>query len=539
MNKTVFVFILIFVLAFSYSSQSQADVKGGTFKYALSVHPVTLNPITAADNYSLEVMPWMVETLLTRDENTYEWQPALAESYEISKDKQTIYFTLRKDVRFHDGSLLTAEDVAFSVRVHQITLYGASAELENFKTFDRIEIQDPLHIRFHADKALFSNLETLATVPIVPKKVYEKKADMARLNRTITGTGPYKLKQYHMGYRLLLEANSKWWGRSLPEFKDKFNFGEILVRFVEDDHLKIQMLEKGELDYAGISLTTMMNNTNKEPWGTKFFAEKASPANLFTSQSSYFINLRKPIFSGLKTRQALQMLLDRKLINDKLRYGKSVLATGPWHRLGDYSDSSVEPVEYNEAKARKLLKEDGWIQNEEGLLHKVINDKDTVFRFTFMFPRRDLEKELTIFQGSLKQAGIQMDLQQVDWSVFIKNLDELQYDAFVVGRGWPWVIDFNPKSEWNSKFIEKGKGNNIGYQNKEVDALMDQAELEWDRPRRMKLLKKVYKLAAKDQSQIFTFSEPASYYAHSSRLKIVKPYYKYSIGINNWWIEEH
>jgi ABC-type transport system substrate-binding protein len=85
---------------------------GGTFFIHIAAEPATLNPFTGAqDAYSNQVRDYIHDSLMSRDLNTYEWVPALADKYEVSKDGLTIKFSLRKDATFSDGKPVTAEDV--------------------------------------------------------------------------------------------------------------------------------------------------------------------------------------------------------------------------------------------------------------------------------------------------------------------------------------------------------------------------------------------------------------------------------------------
>lgn len=534
MLKAISALILLFTFSFSV----HAVKKGGTFKYCIRVSPETLNPITAHDNYSLLPLHWMSESLLARDPDTYAWVPMLAVKYDVSKDGRTYTFDLRHGVQFHDGVEMTADDVEFSIDVHRAaSIYGVTGYTDGMRNFDRIEVLGKHRIRIHAKKPLFSNLQDLATLLIVPKHIYNTNEPTKRA-ATVIGTGPYRMKEYHQGMRMRLEANPEWWGRELPENKERFNFGEILVRFVQDENLRLDMLEKGDLDFTELSLDAALKRTKGTIWGDKVILEKAQHAGIYTTQQSLFLNLRSPLFAGVKTRKALQLLLNRKMLNDKFRSGLSPEATGPWHRLSEYSDPKIKPIAYDEKEAARLLKEDGWADPEhEGILHRVKDGVRQDLRFGMIFTLRDQEKFLTLYQGDLKRAGIDMQLRQTDWSLFMKLMDDHKYDAYIVGRGWPGVIDFNPKYEWSSAFTGPNQGNNIGYKNAEVDKILDKAELEFDRKKRIRLIQKAYRLIAEDQSQILMFSDDRAYYAHTSRVKVERPSLRYDLGIDNWWIE--
>lgn len=512
--------------------------KGGTLKFNLGLTPQTLNPLIAHDRYSIKVMRWMAESLFARDEETYEWVPLLAERYEVTADNLNFTVFLRKNVRFHDGSPFTADDVKFSFEVYGSDLYKTAIENSSFINFEKIEVLDQYTVRFRLKESFFDNFDRIATTVIVPKGVYGDKNKISTLNKTVVGSGPYRLKEYNLGYYLILERNLEWWGWDLPQNRGKFNFDLINARFVVDDNTIHLMLEKGDLDFAGISLDNFLHKTQTPLWQKNLQAAKIDSQAVFTTQTSLFWNLRLPLFQNIKVRQALQMFFDRETINKKMRENTALLATGPWHRLSEYADPIIKPVLFQEKAAALLLKNDGWKDSDEdGVLDKVIDGKKVVFRFTVYLPRKDIEKYLSSYQLTLKKNGIIMNLLHLDWVTFMKNLDTLNFEGYVVGRGFPGVVDFNPRHEWHSQFRNKLEGNVIGYQNAQVDDLLTRAEKELNRPKRITLLRQAYRLVAADQSQLFWFSEPYEYQAYNKRLHVEKVNYKYLPGLDYWWVK--
>lgn len=383
----IFPFVLCLVSGVASTPSNSAEVelpvlgsanakKGGNFQYNLRVAPATLNPITAHDNYGGSVRPWIVETLLTRHEDTYQWVPLLASRYQISKDQLTITFEIRDGVKFHDGSSLTADDVAFSMEVYGMNLYKTAGDSPAFENVERVSVIDAHKVSFKMKAMKFNNLDILAAIPIVPKAVYSNPAEIPKLSRKVIGTGPYRVKNYAIGEHLLLEANPDWWGRNLPFFRGKFNFNTITVHFASEPVTTILQLEKGELDYSELTTDMYDRDVSGPQWGKKVFAEHARYAETVTTQRSLFWNLRLPVFRDPMVRKALQLLYERNWINEKMLGGRSVLATGPWHRLNEYADPDVKPLEYDPKAAVDLLRAAGWQDSDhDGVLDKMIDGK--------------------------------------------------------------------------------------------------------------------------------------------------------------------
>src|SRR5690606_22418265 len=117
-QKIINVMSLIFLFLFAWSLEAAKPNKeaprGGSIVMNLRVGPTTIHPITSTDAYSSQVHAYTLDSLLTRDPQTFEWKPRLAERWETSKDSMIFTFYLRKDLKFHDGKPMTAEDVKFS-----------------------------------------------------------------------------------------------------------------------------------------------------------------------------------------------------------------------------------------------------------------------------------------------------------------------------------------------------------------------------------------------------------------------------------------
>jgi len=187
----------------------------------------------------------------------------------------------------------------------------------------------------------------------------------------------------------------------------------------------------------------------------------------------------------------------------------------------------------------RLLKESGWTDSDQnGVLDKKINDQVVEFQWTLLFPNKSVEKHLTIYQEDLKKAGVKMSLKQLDWVSFTKVLDERNFDA--VTLAWsPGASDsdWHPRQIWHSGSIANKGSNFISYNNPQADQLIEAAEEEMDPVKRGALLKKLYKIIADDAPYSFMFNPDYQFYAHSEKVKMVKPTYQYGIGYQFWWFE--
>lgn len=518
---------------------SPKAVKGGTFKYNLGMGPTTLNPLSSSDAYASAVQAYLIEGLADRNPDTYEWQPVLATSWEISKDGMTYTFTLREGVKWHDGKPLTVEDVKFSFDaiMDPENKYKTAHQKPYYENIKSADIIGKNKIKFVAKKKYFKNFDVVAGLAIVPKHIYENpsKKQKKKLNKTLVGSGPYELYKYKRGKNITLKRNKNWWGAKDPKRSGEYNFAKILMRFVKDGTVAIQRLQKGELDFNGLNVEEYMKKTNGPKWGKSVFKIKTQN-KAPTGYGFIGWNLTNKLFQEKDVRVALYHLLDREKMIKKFRFGMSLPATGPLYRQSIYANEKVKPIAFDPKKALALFKKQGWTDTDkDGILDKVIDGKKTKMSFTILDPNQEFLKYLTIYKEDARKAGVDINVKYVEWSTFIKKLDERSFEA--VRLGWSGgSIDWDPKQVWHSDSANAAGSNFVSYKNPKVDALIDEARITLDQKKRIKLLKKVFKLIADDVPYAFFFNEKYRFYGHSKRMQREKETYKFEIGLNYWWI---
>lgn len=496
-----------------------------------SVEPASLNPFRASDVYSGIIFDYVFDTLLRVDEDTFELKPNLAHKYEVGPKDSYYIFHLRKNATFSDGTKVTAEDVKFSYDAVMNPKFKAARLQPYFENIKSAEILSPHKIKFTIKKRYFNNLRTLGWLNIVPKHYY--KDSNAKRNKVILGSGPYVLHKYDRGRSITLKKNHKWWGNEVSSLKKIFPMKFFMFRFIREDNIILESLKKGRIDYAGLSPEQYVKKTSGHPWGKTVFKEKV--INKEAKGYGYVgWNLRKPLFKDKQVRRALAHLMDRKQMNDKFRFGMSLLATGPWYQQSDYASPKVKPISFDLKKATKMLNKAGWNDTDkDGILDKKTNGQKRNFRFTLMFASPTSEKYLTIYKESLRKAGVVAELKQVEWNSLVKALDERKFDAVMLG--WSGTVETDPKQIWHSSSI-KGGSNYIGYNNETVDRLIDKGRVTVNRKKRIQIFQKVYQILAEDAPYVFLFNEKFTMYGYNKRIRRPKPTFRYTIGINYWTV---
>jgi microcin C transport system substrate-binding protein len=516
-----------------------AAPQGGTFYTNLDAEPTTLNPFASTDGYATDVQGYVLEQLLDRNPDTYDWIPALATKWEIAKDKKTFTFTLRPGATFSDGKPVTAEDVKFSFDVIVDPKMPTAHLRPYFDGIKSVEIVDPQTVKFIAKDTYFGNFETAATLTIVQKSLYLPKPDDTKLNRVLIGSGPYMLEKYEKGKRIVLTRNPKWWGLQNPEQKGVYNVDKISFRFVGEKNVAFEMLKKGDVDFLGFDPEVYTKKAVGPDWnpGGKLIKTKAE--NLAPKGYGYLaFNLKNPLFTDKKVRLALAHLVNRQLMIEKFLYGMSLPATGPWYQQSKYASKNVKPIAFDPARAISLLKEAGWSDTDKnGIVDKMINGQKKELSFTLLTANPDFEKYATVFREDAKKAGVVVNIKQMEWNSFVKLTDEGNFE--MVNLAWGGgSVDLDPKQIWHSSSAGPGGSNFAQYKVPEVDKLIDAARQEMDTAKRIPMMQKIYERIADDVPYIFLFNGKYVLYGQTARMKKPKDTLGYSVGVSRWWVEK-
>ncbi len=505
----------------------------GVFFDNLQLEPETLHPIKSSDYYSSQIQSYVLDSLMIRDPDTYEFKPYLAYKYTMSPDQKTYRFYIRKNAKFHDGKPVTAYDVKFFYDAIHDPKFEAYNIIPYYDGLKSVKVIDDYTLEIRLKNNYFGNFATMAGLTAIPRHIYNNDK---KNNKILVGSGAYKLAKYNKGRSIILEKNPQWWGHKVKDLKTTYRIPKIYFRFIKESLVSLEVFKKGQLDFTGLRVEDYVTKTQGTQWGKKYFKKKTQ--NSAPKGYGYVgWNLKKELFKDRKVRWALAHLMNRRLMIKKFLFDMSLLATGPWYQQSPYA-AKVEPFKYNPKKAQMLLRKAGWADsNKDGILDKKIKDKRVDFKFTLLLVNKEREKYFTIYKEDLKKSGIDMKLQYLEWSSFLKKLDEKEFDA--VNLGWSaGSVDNDPKQIWHTSSIKKGGSNFISYSNSKVDKLIDKGRNILDRSKRIKVYKKIYRKIAYDAPYIFMFNRIYDLYAVSDRVSMEKDTYKYTIGRNYWQLKQ-
>jgi peptide/nickel transport system substrate-binding protein/microcin C transport system substrate-binding protein len=383
------------------------------------------------------------------------------------------------------------------------------------------------------------NLTILGELKVIPKKTYSKvNKKTNRLAKEVYGSGPYKFLKWNKGQSITLVRNEDWWGFNDPEAKKKYKFKRIVFKPIKESTLQIAMMERGKLDYIHrVRSEDFMKKMNDKPWGEKALKIKAKnkvPKNLVFVG----LNNKNIILKDKNVRIALSHMVNREFLNKKFYYGLNDMATGPFRVGSDYSNKNVKPIPFSLEKAKTILNSAGWSDsNKDGILDKQIDGKLVSFEFEILNANKDSEKIITVIKEDMRKAGVKLKITTIDWTAFVKALNERKFDAVIMSWGGGGVQP-DPTQIWHSKSIAGTGSNFVSYKNPKVDSLIDTAIKITDRKKRLAEFHKIHALVAGDAPYIFLFEPKYELYAVSSRVIRPQDTYVYSRGALTWALPE-
>ncbi len=524
-----------------------------------------LNPIVTNDASAEDVFTLIYQSLNDMNYETYELIPLIAPLPEVSDDHLSYTYKLRKDVKFSDGVPLTGEDVIFTMKAVK-NVFADDAALRNYyESLDKVELvnNDPYTVVFKMNRPYWRALFSLGSIPICPKhvldpegltdkytweetkdfKVAEKNPAMkkfadflnsqevSREPKYVLGSGPYKLEKWETGQAVTLARDKNYWAQNTiqPVYLDK-----IVFKIIQDNSASIVAAKNKEVDMMYVISPQDFYKNLENP--EQFDLVKITPSEPVYSYIGW--NLNSPLFNDKRVRMALSHLIDRKTIMDKILFGQGTLIQSHvFYKDKKYLNADLPEIPYDPEKAKQLLDEAGWRDSDgDGVLDKIVNGKKMDFKFTFLNNNNPVRKQtLLVIIDGLKKVGIQADLQDLEWSVYLDKTKKHEFDATLAA----WQLGVTPPDPyqiWHSSQA-KGEGSNyVSFINKESDSLLEAFRVEFDETKRIEMIKKWQKLIYDEQPYTFLWS-PKSRYIYNARFKNTRFYNRGSSPIvSEWWV---
>jgi peptide/nickel transport system substrate-binding protein len=389
---------------------------------------------------------------------------ALAEEVDFLAEPEVV-FTLRDDVRWHDGVAFTSRDAAFTFAAIMDDA-TASPRKPDFDLILRVEAPDAHTFRVVYRKPYSPALESWM-ISMLPAHLLEGKPQswwVRNFNRTPTGTGAFKFADWKTNEFIRVSRNPDYFDAPGPWLDG------IVYRFMPDQLTLRLAFETRQIDFW-----------SAEPWTVNSFIDDPR-FDVFTSPTSSYTyigwNLKRPLFQDPLVRRALAHAVDVPSMVKFILYGHGLQSTGLFTPQMWFFNPNIQPLRYDPETARALLAEAGWLPGEDGILQK----NGERFSFTLITNngnevRRDIA---TLTQDGLKQLGIEVKVELYEWAVFLKNhINKGDFDAMVLG--WSLGNGYDQFQIWHSSQANPEQLNVVGYKNPEADRLLEDIRQEYNR----------------------------------------------------------
>nr|WP_319394877.1 ABC transporter substrate-binding protein [uncultured Desulfobacter sp.] len=473
-------------------AQASDPVYGGTLRYGLQEDPANWSPHNTMDCQSQVIMAQVWSGLL-RYNNDEKIVGDLAESWEW-KDPKTLEFKLRKNVKWHNGDKLTADQVVKSENLRLDPKIGIDAKTLA-DIIEKWEVVDDYTVRLSLKRPDVTVLRWLTIVPgkdfIIHPDWDEKTC--GRSPETTIGTGPFKFKSYEPGVSVELEKNPDYFIKGLPYLDG------IMFRIITDAESRLTGLMANELDmveYIDFQSLTRIHGREDvyvSPGGQGFYGCRLA------------LDLAKEPTNDINVRRALNYAVNRSLIVNAVLNGEGEPIWGgfiPKDRFG-YAEELEGHYSYDPEKAKQLLAKAGWKDTDnDGKVDK--NGKPMVLKFLTYGPSW-WSQVGEILQANLRELGVTVELTVKPWPEYramrtkVLELAEGQASEWDIVGGTLWGLDL---SDMPIYMMPSGFINFNRYKNPEAQDLLRKAFATTDENTREGLFKKIQKLMLEDAPDI-------------------------------------
>lgn len=445
----------------------------------------------------------------------------------------TITFQLRRDVRFSDGTPLTAHDVEYTWTLLNNPLVNAP-ETRNF--YDNVESYkaiDDYAVRFTFREPHYMAFSMVAAFQVLPKHFYEKISvdDLNREPGLLMGSGPYRLedpKAWAPGKLLKLIRNENYWG-------PRPGAAALIWLEIENDVSRLNAFKNGQIDLFSASAEQYVDLKKDPQTLEKYDAKEYTPIPSGYSFVAWNVahGGQPTMFADKRVRQAMTYLIPRERIAQEVYLGLASPTSGPFDEGSKQADPQISARPYDPQKGLALLAEVGWRPGGDGVLR---NPEGQPFAFTLTYPsgNDEYERVMLMIKDTLNSHGILMTQDPQEWSIFIERVDARNFDACALAWGGG-AIEGDIRQMFHSSQIAGGANNFTSYRNAELDALIDQARGTIDEAERMKLWQACHRILYEDPPYTFMLRRKATWFLD----KRVHNVQRVTTGINGrveWYV---
>jgi peptide/nickel transport system substrate-binding protein len=449
--------------------------EGGIYTEGLVGSISRLNPILDLQNPADRDVDRLIFSGLIRFDSQGVPRPDVAESWGTSQDGKIYNFSIRPNAKWHDGTLVTSDDVLYTIDLIKSDISTYPVDIKDFWKEVKINKLDDATVQFVLPEPFAPFLDYM-TFDLLPKHLLEKippeQLPNADFNLSPIGTGPYKFD------RLIVEKGQ------IAGVQLKTNEGyylskpfidQVVFRYYPTSQAALSAYEKGDvLAISQLALDVLPAALGKPE------------LNIYTGrlprQSIIFLNLgnkEKDFLQDTKVRRALMLGLNRQYIVDKLMGGQAIIADGPIFPGTWAYQGNPETIEYNPESAIAILKEDGYVVPAAGGEVRAKDGKS--LELTLIYPNDPQHEAIANqIQADWAKIGVRANLESLPYeSLIADRLDKRNYDAALADINFTQSPDPDPYPFWHQSEITGGQ-NYSGWDNRAASEFIEQARVTTD-----------------------------------------------------------
>lgn len=447
--------------------------QGGLLRQATAGSFDSVNPFIVKGQKALSVSTYVYESMMGRNyAEPFTVYGLLAESIDVSPDRNRMTFVLRPEARFSDGRSVTAADVVFSLET--LRDHGLPRFNTYYSKIKTIATPDDRTIIMAQDESDRELPLIIGLMPILPKHYWEGRDFEESTLDPIMGSGPYRLAEIRPGERISYRKNPDYWGKGIAFNRGLWNFDEVRIDYFRDNNSAFEAFKNGIADIRVENDPARWSQAYDFPAviDGRVIRERITQRTPAPT-TGFAFNTRKPLFENVLVRRALVEAFDFEWLNanifaDLYRRTQGYYSGSELSYLGHDADArelallgedarridpailtgSYElPKTDGSGRDRKLLhravslfKEAGWEIRGRGLVNVKTGEN---FAFTISCLSKEQEKVALHYQRALRQIGIAVSIRIVDSAQFQRMLDTYDFDMLPV----IWQNSLSPGNE--------------------------------------------------------------------------------------------
>ncbi|MEM9419449.1 MAG: ABC transporter substrate-binding protein [Planctomycetota bacterium] len=420
-----------------------------------------------------------------------------------------VTFNLRRGVTFSDGEPLTANDVVFTYDlVMNPEIDSPIYRNEYGLKFKSVEAIDDFTVAFSFKKPFFDAFQEAAAFSVLPKHFYgpltpEQIERINSLPGLLMGSGPYKVsygpEDWVPGKEIVLERNERYWGEPSPAAR-------LVFKEITSDVARLTAFRNGDIDlfYRAVPEQYIEYLKDEELVARSQSVEAFRPNDGYGWIAWNQLKNGGPTpFADKRVRQAMTMLINRQQIIDVALKGYGLIPSGPFNQQSPQYNHEIEPLPYDVEAAKTLLAEAGYIDRDGDGVVESSDGKPLKFKHTIPSSGNFWHEVAPLIKDSLAEAGVLMEIDPLEWSVFSEKVRSSDFDA--ISMAWGANIETDIHHAFHSSNIGNGANNFPAYANPEIDKLIEKARVTLDEEERMAIWHQVHAILNEDQPYTFLY----------------------------------